>query len=431
MRPKKPFADITDPVGTASRRAALRMLDAVLRRGEALDRAQHAATQGLRNSADRAHAVVMAAEVLRHLPDLDMLIDSATRLPIPDDAKSRSVLRLALVQTLKLGTPPHAAIATALPLVEGGPKRLVHGVFGTLMREEASLPELPSLPEDAAERWADQWGDEVVEAARCAIAAHPPIDLTLRDASETSKWAETLGGVSHAPGHVRLSDPGTITALPGFDEGAWWVQDISASLPARLMGAGDGRTVLDLCAAPGGKTMQLAANGWQVTGVDISAKRLERLEENLGRTGLAATLVQGDIESWQPAAPADSVLLDAPCSATGIFRRHPDVLYRVGERQIAELAELQTRLLARSADWVKPGGTLVYATCSLERAEGEDQLEAFLTAHRDWQRAPIEVGEIPEGFAVTTDGDLRILPATWSDQGGADGFFIARLKRAA
>ena len=426
---KNPFANIADPVGTATRRAALKMLDAVLRRGEALDRAQHAATQGIKNPADRAHAVVIAAETLRHLPDLDALIDSATKQRIPDDAKSRAVLRLALIQTLKLGTPAHAAIATALPLVDGGPKRLVHGVFGSLTRGEAALPELPTLPEDAEARWQEQWGDDMVEAARHAIAAQPPIDLTLRDASDTDRFATELSGASLGSAHVRITEPGNITELAGFDEGAWWVQDISASLPARLLGSGDGRTVLDLCAAPGGKTMQLAAARWDVTGVDISAKRLERLESNLARTGLLATLIKGDIEKWEPETQADAVLLDAPCSATGIFRRHPDVLHRVGNRQIAELAELQSKLLARAAEWVKPGGILVYATCSLETSEGEDQISAFLGANSDWQRLSITAEELPDGFSPNGDGDLRILPGILAEAGGADGFFISRLQR--
>ncbi len=430
MRPKKPFSDVTDPVGTATRRAALRMLDAVLRRGEALDRAQHAATQGLKNPADRAHAVVLAAEVLRHLTDLDILIDSATRQPLPDDAKARAVLRLALVQALTLGTPPHAAIATALPLIEGGPKRLVHGVFGTLTRRGATLPSPPRVPGETAERWRSDWGDAVAEAASHAFAAHPPIDLTLRHPAETADIAEKLGGTSLADGHVRIVEPGAITALAGFEEGSWWVQDLSASIPARLLGSGGGRHVLDLCAAPGGKTMQLAAAGWTVTGVDISAKRLERLADNLRRTGLKADLVQADIEKWSPESLADAVLLDAPCSATGIFRRHPDVLYRIGARQIAELAELQTRLIERAAEWVKPGGMLVYATCSLEPAEGEDQVAAFLDRHPEWSRMAITRGEIPAGFNANEAGDLRILPGVVEEQGGADGFFISRLHKS-
>ena len=209
--------------------------------------------------------------------------------------------------------------------------------------------------------------------------------------------------------------------LDGFKDGAWWVQDLAASLPARLLGAGEGRRVLDLCAAPGGKTMQLAAKGWQVTALDAGAKRLQRMQENLARTGLGATLVQADALQWQPDAQFDAVLLDAPCTATGTCRRHPDVLHRIGHRQIAELAELQARLLERARAWVKPGGRLVYATCSLERAEGEDQA-ALVGLSTD----PIRAEELPAGLVPTDQGWLRTDPAMLPDAGGLDGFFIAR-----
>jgi len=416
--------------GLPARRAALRLLDAVLRRGEPLEIALHAATQGLPDRSDRALAHAMAAEALRRLPDLDALIDAATPQRMPDDAKARMVLRLALTQVLCLNTAPHAAISTALPLVDGGPRKLVHGVFGTVTRGEPTLPEPPTLPAEPAERWAGQWGETMVAAAAQAYAERPPIDVSLRDAAETEAWAERLAGISLAPGHVRLPAGTPVPPLPGFKDGAWWVQDLAASSPARLLGAGEGRHVLDLCAAPGGKTMQLAAAGWQVTSIDQSAKRLKRLEENLARTGLTATMVAADLRQWAPEAPADAVLLDAPCTATGIYRRHPDVLHRIGARQIAELAELQTELLDRAADWVKPGGTLVYATCSLEQAEGEEQMAAFLARHPDYRSAPAEPGELPVGIEPTADGWVRTLPATLSEEGGVDGFFIARLVRS-
>ena len=189
--------------------------------------------------------------------------------------------------------------------------------------------------------------------------------------------------------------------------------------------------MLDLCAAPGGKTMQLAAAGWRVTAIDQSKKRLERLSENLTRTGLAAEVMAADLRQWEPDAPVDAILLDAPCTATGIYRRHPDVLHRIGPRQIAEMAELQGALLARAADWLKPGGRIIYATCSLERAEGEEQVERFLAAHPDFALVPIEPGETPDGIAPTEQGWLRTLPDTLAEQGGADGFFIARLAKTA
>lgn len=418
-----------DIPGLPARRAALRLLDAVLRRGDPLELALHGAAQGL-PPADRALVHAIVAETLRHLPDLDALIDSATKQPLPDDAKARMVLRIALIQVLALGTAPHAAIATALPLVDGGPRKLVHGVFGTVTRAAPVLPKPPALPSEVAERWALQWGEAMPAAAAHAYATRPPVDLSLRDPAQTAIWAEKLGGESFAPGHVRLPDQAVITDLPGFVEGAWWVQDLAASCPARLLGMGEVRSVLDLCAAPGGKTMQLAAAGWQVTAVDQSKKRLERLGENLRRTSLSASIVQADLRSWEPLAPADAILLDAPCTATGIYRRHPDVLHRIGPRQIAELAELQSDLLDRAAAWLKPGGTLVYATCSLEKAEGEEQLARFLDSHADYALAPAGTGELPAALPPSAEGWLRTSPATLAEKGGTDGFFVARLVRS-
>jgi 16S rRNA (cytosine967-C5)-methyltransferase len=418
-----------DVPGLPARRSALRLLDAVLRRGEPLELALHGATQGLPDRADRALVHMIAAETLRHLPDLDALIDGATAKPLPDDAKARMVLRIALVQTLVLGTPAHAAIATALPLVDGGPRKLVHGVFGTVTRGGAVLPVPPTLPAGVAERWGDQWGEAMPDQAASAYAVRPPVDVSLCDAGQTAHWAQALGGESLCPGHIRLPDHGAVTDLPGFVEGEWWVQDLAASLPARLLGAGNGRSVLDLCAAPGGKTMQLAAAGWAVTAVDQSAKRLTRMKQNLERTGQSVATVTADLRQWTPDQPADAVLLDAPCTATGIYRRHPDVLHRIGPRQISELAELQAQLLARAADWVKPGGTLLYATCSLEQAEGEDQVRQFMSARNDFRLSPPSPDELPEGLSPTAEGWVRTLPDTLADKGGVDGFFIARFVR--
>lgn len=405
-----------DIPGLPARKAALKLLDAVLRRGETLDQAAQPALQGIRSDADRALARALAGEVLRWLVDLDALIDSATRQVLPEDAKPRVVLRLMLAGWLRLETPPHAVIATGLPLLAGGPRRLAHGVFSTLVKREARLPAVPSLPERVTVRWGEHGS-----AIAAGLAVPPPLDLTLRDPAATAEWAERLGGISLMPGHVRLARGTAVERLEGFREGAWWVQDLAASLPARLLGPGDGRSVLDLCAAPGGKTMQLAAAGWQVTALDAGARRLQRMQENLTRTGLSASLVQADALQWEPQGGFDAVLLDAPCTATGTCRRHPDVLHRIGDRQIAELSELQAALLARAQRWVKPGGRLVYATCSLEPAEGEDQAATVgLTSE------PIEAPDLPVGLAPTSAGWLRTDPAMLSDLGGLDGFFIAR-----
>ncbi len=418
----------TEQPGLPARRAALRLLDAVIRRGQPLETALHGATQGLPPS-DRALVHAIAAETLRRIPDLDALIDSATPRTLPDDAKARMVIRMALTQMLVLGTPHHAAVATALPLVDGGPRKLVHGVLGNLGRANVQLPDAITLPADVEERWNAQWGVDMSIAAGAAMANRPPLDLSLRDPAETAAYVEKLGGVSLTPGHVRLPADQDVTALAGFDEGAWWVQDLAASIPARLLGVGEGRHVLDICAAPGGKTMQLAAAGWRVTALDKSKTRLGRLESNLERTGLSAEVEVGDALKWEPAAPADAILLDAPCSATGIFRRHPDVLHRIGPRQVEEMAEIQAALLARAADWIAPGGSLVYATCSLESAEGEDQIERFIADRPDFQCVAPAPGVLPGGISAAPEGWVRATPVTLADAGGVDGFFIAHLTR--
>ena len=404
--------------GLAPRRAALTLLDAVLRRGQPLESELARATRGLAKLEDKALARAIASETLRRLPDLDVLIDGATRQKLPDDSKARMVLRLALAQVLVMGTPEHAAVATALPLVDGGPRRLVHGVLGTLLRKKASLPAVPNLPDPVRMRW----GETLAGLAGAAMIEPPVIDLTLRDEAETAIWTERLDGESLMPGHIRIARGPSIAELPGFEEGAWWVQNIAASLPARLLGPGRGRAVLDLCAAPGGKTMQLAASGWDVTALDQDRARIVRLEDNLARTGLSARLVTADLMRWEPPAPVEAILLDAPCSATGIFARHPDVLYRVRPRDIAQLAELQAAMIARVSGWLRPGGTLVYATCSLERQEGEDQVAAAQNA--GLELFPIEPQELGAGILPDPKGWVRVLPVNH-----ADGFFIARFKR--
>jgi 16S rRNA (cytosine967-C5)-methyltransferase len=404
--------------GLAPRAAALRMLDAVLRRGETLDMAEGQFAKGL-TASDRGLARAIASETLRWMVDLDALIDSATKDNLPEDAKPRMVLRTMLAQWLRLDTPPHAVIATGLELLSGSPRRLAHGVFSALARRAPSLPSAPTLPAAVCARWGERAGP-----IAAALAEPPPLDLSLKDWSQTERWAIELGGVSLAPGHVRLPRGSAVERLPGFEEGAWWVQDLAASVPARLLGAGEGRRVLDLCAAPGGKTLQLAAAGWQVTSLDKSVKRLDRLVENLDRTGLTAEVVAADALKWEPSRQYDAILLDAPCTATGTCRRHPDVLHRIGERRIAEMSELQAALLARAQSWLVAGGTLVYATCSIEPEEGEKQALAVALPP-----SPITAGELPAGIVPTDRGWLRTDPAMLAEHGGLDGFFIARWTR--
>ena len=408
-----------DIPGLPARRAALNLIDAVLRRGETLDQAGGSALARVSGDADRALARAIAGEVLRWRTDLDELIDSATRLPLAPDAKARAVLQIMLAQVLRLETPAHAVIATGLPLLMGGPRRLAHGVFSTLTKREVALPDVPTLPEDVAGRWGGRG-----EAIAAGLAEPPPLDLALRHPEQTAEWAERLGGTSLMPGHVRLARGTAVEHLEGFRDGAWWVQDLAASLPARLLGAGHGKRVLDLCAAPGGKTLQLAAAGWQVTALDNSKRRLERLRDNLKRIGLEAEVVQADVLTWEPGEQFDAILLDAPCTATGTARRHPDVLHRIGERQIEEMTALQEKMLDRASRWLKPGGQLVYAVCSLEVEEGEEQAEKVALTP-----VPVAASELPEGLAPTAEGWVRTDPGMLAEVGGLDGFFVGRWQK--
>ncbi|WP_430427820.1 RsmB/NOP family class I SAM-dependent RNA methyltransferase [Parasphingorhabdus sp.] len=414
--------------GLAARQSAFRLLDSVCRRKETLDQAMPGATAKLANPSDKSLAHNIAANVLRWMSGLDAMIDSATRNRLADDAKPRMALRIALVQVLILDTPQHAAISTALPLVHGGPRRLVHGVFSTVMRGIESgaltLPEYPEIPGETHDRWVHNWGEQVAAAASQAWSQHAPLDLSFK-----SNNVGDLAGEPLAEKHLRMPPTPPVTELPGFDEGAFWVQDLAASIPARLLGAGDGKTVLDLCAAPGGKTMQLASNGWKLVSVDNNEKRMERFSANLGRTKLDAEVVIADLMQWQPDSPADAILLDAPCSATGIYRRHPDVLHCIGASDIADRAQVQSALLDRLVNWIKPDGMIVYAVCSLEPEEGEDQIDGFLERHPNFQIDPVTADELPAAIVPTEAGCVRTLPTVLADKGHVDGFFIARLQR--
>lgn len=410
------------PPGLPVRRAALRLLDAVFRRGETLEQAEGAALADIRKAPDRALAKAIAGETLRWLTDCDAAIDSATKQRLPEDAKARMVLRLMLAQAWRLETPPHAVIATGLPLLAGGPRRLAHGVFSALVKEGAAgLPQVPTLPARVTERW----GADKAAAIAPGLAFPPELDLALKDPAETATRAVAMGGISLAPGHIRLPRGAAVESLADFKAGDWWVQDLAAQIPARLLGAGEGRSALDLCAAPGGKTMQLAAAGWKVTALDLSKRRLDLLKDNLKRTGLKASPVRADALQWEPKHRFDAILIDAPCTATGTCRRHPDVLHRIGKGQIAEMVELQRALVAKAADWLNPGGVLVYAVCSLEAEEGEDQA-AWIDTELGLTPAPVTIEELPAGLVPSSEGALRSHPGMLADKGGLDGFFVAR-----
>lgn len=436
------------PSGFAVRQAAFRLLSAILWQFRPLDAALPGAFSDVRDARDRALARAIVSACLRWLDDLDRIIDSAMDKPLPHDARARMALRIALAQLLVLGTPAHAVVSTALPLVRGGPRRLVHAVLSRLTRAhergKALLPDQPELPAPYDELWSTRFGNEALAALQASWAHEAELDLQLRDPGQTSAQLEAfaqagIAAWSALPGHLRLPDAGRVESLPGFQSGEWWVQDLAATLPARLLGATPDAQVLDLCAAPGGKTMQLAAAGAQVTAVDVSVARLRLLRDNLRRTGLAASVVEADALRWSPKLAYDAVLLDAPCSATGTYRRHPDVLHLKAGRPLDDVTTVQAQLLTRSAGWVRPGGRLVYAVCSLEAAEGPDQVAAFLQAHPDWTTDAVDAAELPgledacdqHGWVQTRPGapDLQTLdPGGVSRDHACDGFFIARLR---
>lgn len=418
------------PTGLPARRAALDLLATALSRRAGLeDDASASGLEGL-EPRDRAFARRLVLTALRRLGPLDRALDARIARPPPEIV--RNILRLGAVQALVLGAPPHAAVSASVDLAESLPaarrfKGLVNAVLRGLIREPPDLADPQALaPSWLLARWSAAWGRPTALAIASVIAAEPETDLTLKD--DPGALAGALELTRVAADTWRTARRGEVSAWEGFAEGRWWVQDASAAIPARLLNPRPGLTALDLCAAPGGKTLQLASAGAAVTALDRSPARLRRLRENLERTGLAAEIIAADAGSWDDGRTFDAVLLDAPCSATGTFRRNPDVLWAVKPGDIAALAGAQARLLDAAARRVRPGGRLVYGVCSLETEEGEAQVAGFLKRCADFTLDPIAAGE--GGSPVESrreDGTLRILPT--HRPGGTDGFFVARFAR--
>jgi 16S rRNA (cytosine967-C5)-methyltransferase len=432
-----------DPPGLAARRVAAEILEGVLRRGRPLDD-QLESHPGLAVLADRDRALArrLIATVLRRLGTLRHLLSLFLQEGAPANApRVETALLIGAAQILWLDVPDHAAVDLAVRIAQAD-RRAGHyaGLVNAVLRRVAKegpqhLAQIDSADFDTPpwlmQRWLRTYGAETARGIARANGQEPALDLTVK--SDAESWAARLRGNVLPTGSVRVVAQGRISLLPGFAEGAWWVQDAAAALPAQLFGDLSGKRVADLCAAPGGKTMQLAHAGAQVTAVDRSEARLARLRDNLTRIGLQAETVAADATEWK-AEPFDAVLLDAPCSSTGTIRRHPDVPWIKREADISGLTSLQQRLLDRAAALVKPGGTLIYCVCSMEPEEGLDQVTAFLQREGALRRRPIsaaEVGGLSE--LLTPAGDLRSLPshlpATDSRLSGLDGFYAARLER--
>lgn len=425
---------MADDPGAEARVAAGVLLNAALARRKGLDEALNAPALKALALVDRAFARAVAMAALRRLGEIDQVLDRRLKKRPPEAVLT--LLRVSLAQTLVLNTPAFAAVSTAVKLAERDAKTrpykaLINAVLRGIEREGPGLTTAAAnLPDWIAARWRAQYGEAALIGMALAAREEPPTDLTLKAGVEAAVVAEDIAGEVLPGGSVRTGRRGDIATWPGFEAGRWWVQDAAAAVPARLLTARPGETALDLCAAPGGKTLQLAATGAIVTALDRSEGRLQRLRENLQRTGLDAEIVITPVEDWTDPRAFDAVLLDAPCSATGTYRRNPEVLRATRPADIAKLADVQHRLLDAAAERVRPGGRLVYCVCSLEREEGETQVIAFLRrnpAFRTAPASPASVGAPAE--ALTPEGWLRILPSMWAERGGLDGFFAARMER--
>jgi 16S rRNA (cytosine967-C5)-methyltransferase len=427
------------PEGLAARRASLAILSEVLRRRRPFDLV---ATEVLAKAhlapRDAGFARAIASETLRRFGQLEALIRHfVPKSPPPHKAGATlEILYAGAAELLLLNVAPHAAVDAANRLAADDAKAvhfkpLINAVLRRVAREGAAVlaaqdGERRNTPDWLWQRWAETYGEDGARHIAHAHLGVPPLDLTLKSESVAAAFPPDA---LLAPGHLRLWGAGRVDALPLYEEGAWWVQDFAASLPARLLGDVKGKRAIDLCAAPGGKTAQLAAAGAEVTSVDVSAERLSLVEENLQRLKLSAQIVAADVRDWQPESPAPFVLLDAPCTATGTIRRHPDLPWIKSAADMPALATLQSELLDAAAEMTAPGGVLVYAVCSLEPEEGIEQVEAFLARRGDFARRPVLAANVFDADFLTAAGDLRTLPSHWPAKGGMDGFFAARLIR--
>ena len=444
--PPQRFARSSEVPGLAARRIAADILDGVLQKRRTLDDQLEGAGAhpGLKTLVDRDRALMrrLVATILRRLGTLGHVLSRLLDRGIPTDApRAQSALLIGAAQILWMDVPDHAAVDLSVRLVQADRRAakyagLVNAVLRRCAREGAGLvdevkSEMLDLPPWLITRWSAHFGEDTARKMALAIGNEPSLDITVK--SDAAQWASRLHGEALPTGTVRTLLQGSVTMLPGFAEGQWWVQDAAAALPARLFGDIKGKTIADLCAAPGGKTAQLAQAGAQVIAVDRSPARMARLRDNLTRLSLSVDTVVADATEWPGVTGGlDGILVDAPCTATGTIRRHPDVAWLRQEADIATLAALQKRLAQKAASLLKPGGMLVYCTCSLEPEEGEAVIAGLLAGESGLWRLPIEAEEV-SGLSevITRDGDLRTLPCHLprSDPrlGGLDGFYAARL----
>jgi 16S rRNA (cytosine967-C5)-methyltransferase len=443
------FAQPTEVPGLAARRIAADILDGVLHKSHTLDDQLEgpAAHPGLKTLADRDRALMrrLVATILRRLGTLGHILSRLLDKGVPTDApRAQSALLIGVAQILWMDVPDHAAVDLSVRLVQSDRRAakyagLVNAVLRRCAREGQPLidevkDQTLDVPPWLMARWTAHYGADTARAIALALSHEPSLDLTVK--ADPAHWATRLHGETLPTGTVRTLLQGSVPMLPGFTEGQWWVQDAAAALPAKLFGDLAGQRIVDLCAAPGGKTAQLIHGGADVTAIDRSPNRIARLRENLGRLGLTATTAVSDGTEWQPEqAGFDGILVDAPCASTGTIRRHPDVAWLKQDADISALSALQAKLLRKAVTLLRPGGALVYCTCSLEPEEGEMAIASLLADTPDMRRAPVEASEVG-GLTeiINADGDLRTLPCHLPHEdprlGGLDGFYAARLVKS-
>lgn len=427
--------------GLAARRCAALAYTAILRDRRPLEPAlEH--TPGYREMSDRDRAFARAilATTFRRLGQTRKVLGEFLAKPIDEMPDSAAALLITgTTQLLWMEGAPHAVVSTTVDLCQDstetyGLKGLINAVLRRVDREgrEIAARTAPrdNLPDWIARSWRKAYGPAALSRIANVQMAPPPLDLTVKDPAERERWAEALGAEILPTGTLRRQEIGDVSQLPGFREGAWWAQDAAAAIPASLLGVKPTDRVIDLCAAPGGKTLQLAALGAKVTAVDSNESRLKRLKDNLARTGLRASIAVADARRYRPKETADAVLLDAPCTATGTMRRHPEAAWIKRAGDVQRMAKLQLEMAEASVRMLRPGGWLVVCTCSLQPEEGEGLAAALLQRREDLKPVAIQDGEVPGlAGAITPDGWLRLTPAVWADRGGMDGFFVARFEK--
>ena len=423
--------------GIAVRAAAIELIDAVLTQKLALDGAlQQSKKFNSLAGPDRGFARLITSVTLRRLGEIDKVLDELLHKPIAKNAMPvQHTLRAGAAQLMFLETPPHAAGNTAVSYLKNSHFAGFSGLANAILRRVSSIPAMSSKAAAKAntpywlyQSWARSFGEEMAYAIALAHSSEAPLDISVKQ--DPNRTASMLNGSLLPTGSVRLPSAKNISNLPGFKSGDWWIQDAAAAIPAHLIPHPAGKRIIDLCAAPGGKSAQLAALGAKITALDRSPERLETFKQNFERLNLFAEIIQEDVENWRPKKLGDAVILDAPCSATGTIRRHPDLPYLKDKTDGRRLAKIQSRLLEAAAQMVKPGGHLIYTVCSLQPEEGFRIVNKFLLANEHFSREHIDKCDpkIPSTFR-TKYGDLQTLPCHWPELGGLDGFFATRLIR--